>query len=203
MKAGRPSRGGIIFSARIKTYGLAAFWWLLAAAVLPGSSGAHPPEADVRLKAAVLLKLADFVVWPDGAFADRRQPLVVCVLGDEHMAAALAALEGQQVQGRRVEVRFLQLIDDLPPCQVLFLGRGADRPQELILKGLEGSGVLTVGDTFDFVRRGGMVRLHRQRDHIRFALNQHAAKKSGITLSAKLYRLATEVIAERPVGDKN
>lgn len=193
----------MIYLARVKKTALMVFCWLLAAALLPGLGRAHPPEAEERLKVAVLLKVAEFVTWPDGIFALRLLSLVVCVQGDEHMGAALAALQGQKVQGRSLEARNLHSSEDLLPCQVLFLGREVGQPQDLILKRLEGSGVLTVGDSFDFLQRGGMVRLQRERDRIRFALNQTAAQKSGLTLSSKLYRLATEVIPERPVGNKN
>ena len=49
--------------------------------------------------------------------------------------------------------------------------------------------VLTVGETLDFMRKGGMVQLFVENQKIRFAVNTDAVNQTYLKVSSKLLRL--------------
>ena len=49
--------------------------------------------------------------------------------------------------------------------------------------------VLTVADIDGFARRGGTIGFFREKNRIRFEINEESAKKAGLKLNAKLLYL--------------
>jgi len=144
-----------------------------------------------RLKAAFLFRFPQFVEWPSAALAGR--PSVdLCVIEDVAVEAALGELAaGEQLGGRPLRVRH---VDEAvaPTCHVLYLP--ADyRGRRAMLRRLERSPVLTVGDTSSFLDDGGIVELLQVDNRIRFHIDAGAAERAGLRLSAQLLRLAVSV----------
>jgi hypothetical protein len=50
--------------------------------------------------------------------------------------------------------------------------------------------ILTVGETVQFMREGGMVRFFVEDNRLRFSINQKAAEASGLKVSSKLLTLS-------------
>ena len=50
--------------------------------------------------------------------------------------------------------------------------------------------VVTVGETLDFMRQGGMVQLFVDNQKIRFAVNTDVVNQTNLKVSSKLLRLA-------------
>src|SRR2546430_867752 len=111
-------------------------------------------SAAFRTSSAV--KGSQFVEWPAQAFASQRSPLVIGVLGSDPFGAALdEVVRGEVVNGRTLEVRRYQRVEEVKDCHILFISR-SERPRlEQILAHLQGRSVLTVSDLEDFARQGG------------------------------------------------
>ncbi len=76
-------------------------------------------------------------------------------------------------------------------CHVVFAG-GADKDLSKVLAGL-GPGVLTVGESANFLREGGMISFILENRRVRFDINQSAATKAGLRISSKLLSVARSV----------
>ena len=50
--------------------------------------------------------------------------------------------------------------------------------------------ILTVGETAQFLREGGMVRFYLQNNNVRFQINQKNAEAAGLKVSSQLLALA-------------
>ena len=61
---------------------------------------------------------------------------------------------------------------------------------------LRGRPVLTVGESDDFVARGGMLQFIIVDGQVRFVANPHAAARSGLQMGSALLRVARRVISE-------
>jgi len=57
--------------------------------------------------------------------------------------------------------------------------------------------VLTVGETGDFLRQGGIIRFSMEDRKIRFDVNQEAAEKVHLNVSARLLLLARSVVGRK------
>lgn len=153
--------------------------------------------SEYEVKAAVLLKVAKFVEWPQGAFAHERSPLVTCIVGRQSPLRAFESLATNVLGTHPVDVRLVTGdMLDLRQCQIAFFPSDSGADVDYALSKLDGMPVLTVGETEDFARRGGMLALITRDQRVGFAVNVAASKRSGIIVSSQLLGLAT-LIEER------
>ncbi|MFA6111066.1 MAG: YfiR family protein [Candidatus Latescibacterota bacterium] len=171
---------------------------LLAVAFLivlsPGSSAAqHPSEHQV--KAAFLFSLASFVDWPETEQADT---LSIGILGQDPFGEAFAPFLDKQIKDRPVRLHRSTRLQELPPCQVLYICPSEARYLPQILAYLGNRSVLTVGETEGLAAAGVMINFYLEENKVRFEINVEAAHRADLKLSAKLLKLARLVEEDRP-----
>ena len=152
--------------------------------------GQGAPSAEYQIKAVFLFNLAQFVDWPPKAFPEPGAPLVVGVLGEDPFGSYLdETLRGETVHNRPLILQRYRRISEIRLCHVLFISRSETDRLEQIFATLRGRNVLTVGDSDDFITRGGMIRLVTEKNKIRIRINQNAVRAASLTISSKLLRL--------------
>ncbi len=156
---------------------------LLALGVTAQSSSLSQAE----LKAALLYNFAAFSQWPA---EQRSDPFVIGVVGDANLVKALRPVEGQVLDGRRVEVRALDETDDPDSVQVLFLSGISERSLAAILARTIDAPVLTVGVHERFTALGGIIRLFEEHGHLRFEVDAARAGAAHIRISSRVLNLA-------------
>ena len=162
-----------------------------SALLVPGPGVRAELPSEYQIKAAFLYKFARFVEWPEGTFADDGDPIRIGVLGEDPFGGLLdRVVRDRMVQGRRLEIKRLERIEDLQDCHVLFVGSSHKRRLSQILQHLDGSGVLTVGEMSLFARDGGMIRLYTKEERVQFEINVDAAERAGLQISSELLKLA-------------
>lgn len=172
-----------------------AGWPMAAAAQDPaGQVAAAASPAELEVKAAYLYKFASFIDWPDDAFADAAQPVVVGVLGADKVAVELQRLvQGKSVRGRGFVVRRLQPGDDVRGLHILFVG---DLDRELVapvLAAAAGQHLLTVSDSKRVFANGTMVNLLVVNQRVRFEVALQPVQRSRLRLSALMLTAAYRV----------
>ena len=175
---------------------LAAFLALLPLARL-WPQGLHP-TAD-QVKAVFLFNFAQFVEWPDTAFADPGSPLVIEIFGEDPFGTFLdETVTGETVRGRPLVVRRTRRIEDIRNCHILFLSPSEESRFDAILAALKDRPVLIVSDAPGFVRRGGMVAFAFEQRRVHVKINPDAARTAGLTISSKLLHVAEIVTPGGP-----
>jgi hypothetical protein len=167
----------------------------LLACVLFGASlaAAQPAIPEFRLKAAFLVKFAQFVEWPAGVF-EGRSDVDVCVMRPSPFGTELHdAVKGETLRGLPLSVREVTRESQAETCHLLFLADVENVRARAILRDLADRPVLTVSDQPTFGRAGGMITLHLVEGRVRFAVNLPRAERAGLRLSSQLLRLATNV----------
>jgi len=146
---------------------------------------------EYAVKAAFLLKFADYVEWPADHSRNGR-PLVIAVLGTDPFGTLLdEMLARKEVHGRKVVARRFSTIEDAAKeASILFIS-SSERPDlSRIFRTLDGRSVLTVGDMDHFASRGGIVGFRVQGNTVRFDINLQEAEKAGLKMSSQLLKLA-------------
>ena len=161
----------------------------------PVGNSATPAQAGVTtmplIKANLLYNFTRFTDWPAGAFAGRASKLVVCLLGDDAVASALDTLAGKKTHRRRLAVRRVTNSHEAIGCHLLFIGDGEGGNLATLFAALDEAPVLTVAETPDFARNGGIIGLKAHADgRIGFEINLDNANRVGLRLSSKLLNLA-------------
>ena len=153
----------------------------------------RPPAApdvapDVAVKAAFLFNFAKFAEWPA---LPAGAPIVVCIVGDDGIAAALVdTVRGQNISGHALEVRRPQDSAAWRACHLLFIADAEARRSAGGLGAIRTLPVLTVSDGKGFSQAGGIIELYVEGGRMRFAINVDAAERSGLRLSSRLLGLA-------------
>jgi hypothetical protein len=170
--------------------------WCLVAALAAGAGGlsaARPQAQGVPahdLTAAFLFNFVRFTTWPPDALP-AGTPIVVCVSGDDLVAASLEELtRDQRVGGRSIAVRRRSLEPPLEGCHVVYgAALDAQRAQNLI-RVTSGRPILTVSNSIDFAARGGIANFFMDGSRMRFAVNPGAASQAQLQISSRLLSLA-------------
>jgi hypothetical protein len=146
---------------------------------------------EVSVKSAFIYHFARFVEWPEGVnhTADGA-PFVIGVLGDDPFGVALdQAVAEKSVGGRTLSVRRLQAAEDAQRCAIVYVGLKGDALARA-LAALRGTPVLTVGDSADFVRQGGIIAFVRADKRVSLEIDAEAARAAGLRISSRLLSLS-------------
>jgi hypothetical protein len=163
---------------------------LLALALAAGPLVAAGPT-EYEVKAVFLFNFTQFVDWPASAFASPTSPLVIGVLGEDPFGQTLdEAVAGETVNGRPLAVRRYHAIDEIEDCHILFINPPTQRPLPAVLESLRAHNVLTVSDSREFARAGGVIEFVTVDNKIRLQINLDAAKLANLTISSKLLKPA-------------
>ena len=144
--------------------------------------------SDIAVKAAFLYNFAKFAEWsalPSGA------PILVCIVGDDGIAAAVVeTVRGQNIGGHALDVSRPQDSATWRLCQLLFISDAETRRAAGGLGAIKTLPVLTVSDGKGFAQTDGIIELFVEGGRMRFAVNVDAAEGSGLRLSSRLLGLA-------------
>jgi hypothetical protein len=162
-----------------------------ALAIAAGAATAAAPEYQV--KAAFLFNFARFVEWPGEAVVES-DAFRICVVGDDPFGPLLDdAVRGKTVHDKPVEIVHPEDIDAIR-CHIAFFASSGAPALPRLLTALGGRGILTVGETEDFTRAGGVIAMRVEESKVRFDINVDAAQRAGLHVSSQLLKLASRVI---------
>lgn len=163
---------------------------LCAAGAAPtAASASRAPEHEV--KATFLFNFIKFTSWPADALPTGA-PLDVCVFGESPVAPALGAFDGHLIDGHKLAVKRVADPSDLQFCHLAFISEVESRRAPLALGVTRHQATLTVGEQNDFLQRGGMINFVSEDNRVRFDINQAAAERVSVKISAHLLRLARQ-----------
>jgi YfiR/HmsC-like len=176
---------------------IAVLWGAMCLFTGQPSLAAGQAPTEYQVKAAFLFNFAKFIDWPAARFSREDAPLVIGVLGKDPFGPILdAIIHDKSINRHPLQVQRLADGDDLKACHVLFVSRSEKQHLGEIVEAVKGSAVLTVGETDDFLQRGGMINLYLESDSVKFAINPASAQRAGLGMSSKLLGVAKVVNVE-------
>ena len=161
--------------------------------VLPQVATPAPPT-EYEVKAAFLYNFARFVEWPRDVVPPDGASFRIAILGEDPFGPALeSALSGKRVLEHPLEVTRVKRAEDALAAHIVFVSASEAPRLERVLRVLGGHSVLTVGDTDEFARRGGIIGFRTDERRVRFEINPDEAARARLKLSSHLLRLARVV----------
>jgi hypothetical protein len=175
-----------------KTISLVAFCGLLFRAV--NAAGGEVTMSEYQVKALFLLNFTKYVDWPTTAFAGTNSPIVIGLYGENKFGDALTKVVADKtISGRQIIVQPIAKDGDFGKCQMLFISDSEKNHLGEILDKIKTLPVLTVGETDQFMERGGMINFVKKEGKIRLDINLAAARQSKLEISSKLLGVADVV----------
>jgi len=171
------------------------FFYLLLMALVsliwnPGTSRSEALD-EYHVKAAFLYHFSNFVDWPASTFKATNGHLRICVLGKDPFGQSLdATLANKSVRDHPFEIRRNPPTTELQHCHLLFLAASVSSQIQAIRHQVAKENMLTIGETLDFIRQGGMVQVFFDNQKIRYAVNIDIVNQTNLKVSSKLLRSA-------------
>lgn len=157
-------------------------------------------HSDSRVEADYLLRFAEFTEWPSSPRHTSDRSISFCILGKDPYGQLLdRSLLGHLVGKRHTIIVRGRRLEDLGHCDVLFISPSKEQNEQAILRKLQHSSVLTVGDDPDFAARGGMIQFTTVHGRVGFVVNVSAVRRAGLKIDAPLLALAA-VVYDQPTS---
>ena len=172
--------------------GLALLFAVVAAVVIP-CAGAQSRSEEYHVKAGFLFHFAQLVDWPPEASVGPSFNL--CTVGDDPFHGDLEnTLESKPIGNRSIRVLHLrQPAEPSSDCRILFISTSEEQHLTAIFAQLGNAPVMTVGETDDFIDKGGMIRFCLEDNRVRFEISLKAAERAKLKFSSRLLLLAKNV----------
>lgn len=157
---------------------------------------------EYQVKAACLFNFAQFVEWPAATFANPKAPIIIGVLGDDPFGPALEQIvRGETINDRKLVVARSRSLEELKSCHLLFISKSEKGNLDQILSSLNAASILTISETDQFARRGGVINFFLESNKVRFEINAEAARRNGLKISSQLLKLG-KVVGSEPRKEK-
>ena len=181
---------------RAKSSALLCVAALFVAALSFADSGiAQAPVEEYRVKAAFLFHFVQLVDWPPGTLGDQKNPLTVCTIGKDSFQGDLeTTLQGKLIGTHPLHVEHLKPSQEIKNCRVVFISDSERVQVPVIIAALKDDAVLSVGESDDFIKQGGMIGFCLDNNKVRFEINVGAADRAKLKISSRLLLLAKNVI---------
>ncbi len=164
---------------------------LLAAFVTPtGARGQTTSLREYEIKAAYLYNFINYIDWPANTLPPAGGTITIGIIGVNPFGAAIDPLNGKQVKGRTIAVKQLASAKEAGNCQIVFISSSEKARIPELLAELKDARALTVGEVDGFAQGGGIINFVFERNKVRFEINPDAAKRTGLTISSELLKLA-------------
>lgn len=144
---------------------------------------------EYALKAVFLFHCAQFVVWPESNRGG--DSFKIGIIGSDPFGSVLdEVVKDEQIDGRPIQITRSNRESELSRCHILFISNSESSRVDSILENLKGKPILTISDSSTFALHGGIIQVGVERNKLSVKVNLSAARKSQLTISSKLLRLA-------------
>lgn len=151
------------------------------------------PEYEVKL--GFIYNFINFVTWPETAFKNDPDTLMMCFASDNPASEVLYKLDGKSIKGRKIKVTAYEEETCLAQSHILFF---ATRDKAFIQKVLDltkGRSILTIGEIDGFTHMGGTINFFKESNRLRFKVNIDAARRNALKMSSQLL-VSAQIVKE-------
>jgi hypothetical protein len=116
----------------------------------------------------------------------------ICVFSNSPFQQYLDVLTERKIKGRPIDIIYVNEPVALQACNILYLSK--DNPHTLaLLNQSKQYPLLTVGETTEFLSKGGIISLVIDDNNIKLQINLTQAKQVGFEMSGNLLEIAREI----------
>ena len=149
------------------------------------------PAGNAQIIAERICSVAHFVEWPAKKFQQPDAPFVIGVFGNDSISGILReTIQDRRIKERPVIVRKIMTKEELPGCHLLFISRSERDRLDPVLRAVKRESILTIGESDNFIAKGGVMNLVSVGDAIRLQISVEAARREHLVISSKLLQLA-------------
>jgi hypothetical protein len=182
---------------------------ILSLTIPAGYSMDEAESKEYQLKSAFLFNFLKFVDWPKNSDSNE---ITIGIISKEPLDNLFEPLKNKKVRNKNVIIKqfpgFEELqklgkqnqaemdkqLESIRKCQLLFICASETASLKNILEQVKDKNVLTVGETENFLKAGGIINFVVEEKKVRFEINMEASDKAKLKISSQLLQLAKNVI---------
>jgi hypothetical protein len=145
------------------------------------------PAPAIKIKAAYIFQFTKFIEWPDNNIKSKKS-FTICILGSEPILSQL-----QPLNKLNIIIKSLKEKDTLVGCEILYIGKSAEKKVNKIIKLIRYHPILTVSSIPNFVNTGGMINFVIADNKVRIEINLNSIRDADLNISAKLLEISLNV----------
>jgi hypothetical protein len=175
---------------KVRTFKLGCMIGLLFLG-LPTSMSQQMITEEYQVKAVFLYNFSRFVEWPSSSYLTATSPFIIGILGDDPFGNYLEeTVRGETVKSHIMTIHHFQNINDIDNCHILFISYKDQDAIKRVLSSVQGKNILTVNESPNFARMGGMIQFYTENDKIKLMINSTSIKETQLQISSKLMSVA-------------
>jgi hypothetical protein len=153
-------------------------------------ANADTPE-EIAVKTGFIFNFFKFIEW--AAETTNKDSFLLCSYGKGQISDGLQLLDGKIVNGKPLKVSTNISKETLQTCHIAYL----EEFNAALLRDLQPFPVVTISDSPDFAKQGGIIGLVSESEHLSFEINLDAAQKKGLRISTPMLKLAKSVLSSK------
>lgn len=150
-------------------------------------------SSEYKLKAAYLFNFLKFAEFDNKPLFHESDEILLAIVGENPFGTLLNSFSGRSVIKKKLVIEYKIPNDQVSGCHLVFVTGLNEKKEKQFLNKLEGSGILSVGETERFVRSGGIASLVLTDNELELVINLKAAKREGVVFSTQLLQIARTV----------
>ena len=143
-----------------------------------------------KIKVAYLVNFARYVRWPEHAFRNKQSPLIIGIDASNPYAKELDnRVAGKSKDDRPIIFSVIDSASNIKGVHILYTPRDKywEHQSELM-----SHSVLTVGDSINFIKNGGIIQFVEESQRIRFFIDRKQAEERGLKIHYKVLEMAKD-----------
>ena len=96
----------------------------------------------------------------------------------------------EKVNGKRIIIKKYHNIKEAEECNMIFINYTDEQKIRDAIQKLSNNSILTISESENFTQWGGIIRIYSDGGKIRMQINDSAARKEKLKISAKLLNVA-------------
>lgn len=151
-----------------------------------------PDDIARQIKAAYLIKFANYVEWPSNTFDTPDSPIVIGIIGADPLADELerVTMRRPQIGNRPIVVERLSVQDTAAKVHILYIGRRSGPKLREWLQALGTQPMLSVSDASHELSSETAIKFVLDNNRLRFDVSVPEAERSGVKIAAPLLTVA-------------
>lgn len=145
--------------------------------------------SDAQIKAAYIIKINDFVIWPKEIKKTR-----VCLIGDGLVGNAVAFLIRKSNRSEKFSVIKKTITSSFDECRILFIDDSAQDLFSQAIYSSENKNILTISDVKNAAERGSVIGFVNKNERMLIEINLNSAKQQNLIISSKLLNIAERIV---------
>jgi len=155
---------------------------------------AKEPSSVEKIKAVYLYRIFQFVTWPGDSPKNTITKRTICVFESSEVTKTIRSLSKSKMYQPDVQVSLIDDVKKISHCHMLYIEGVFAGNLDNIFDALKKSPVLVISDNEKIFKHGGMIEFFTIDNKLKLNINLTRIKAVNISVSAKLLRLANEVI---------